>query len=161
MALSMSDPKNMAGMLSRRRAKSPIDTHAGDLDVTPLGVTVVYTDPRPTLTAVSKVAYLARDLVPEIRLLVLQVVPYPLPLERPDVSLRLMAQTFVEFLAPLQLEVHVDIRLGRDRIAMLASSFTRKSMVVLGSGGRWGAMHERNIARFLRRLGHHVILEYL
>jgi hypothetical protein len=96
-------------------------------------------------------------LAVDIRLLVLQVVPYPLQLEMPDVPLEFTLQSMLETISPLHVDVRVDIRLGRDRAVMLESAFPPASLVIVGHRCRWWLTPENRIARLLRRCGHQVI----
>lgn len=130
---------------------------ARDTTPAPLAVTVLHTSNRSTLRAVQEIVRLTHGLNPNIRLLVLQVVPYPLSIEKPDVALEFIGESLVELLLPIGLEIHVDIRVGRDRAAMLESAFTRQSMIVVGSGRRWWGGADARVIKLLRRLGHQVI----
>lgn len=123
----------------------------------PLEITVLHTNAQNTVKSLQKVARLAQDLAADIRLLVLQVVPYPLPLEMPDVPLEFTSQNLLETISPLDVDVRVDIRLGRDKEAMLESAFPAASLVIVGRRCRWWPSPENRIARLLRRRGHQVI----
>jgi len=123
----------------------------------PLEVTVVHTDALSTLRAIEKVVHLVAGLAAGIRLLVLQVVPYPLPIEEPDVPLEFTRKLLMEMLPPTSLDVRVDIRVGRDTNVMLESAFAPASLIVVGSRRRWWPTPENRIAKRLQRLGHHVI----
>ncbi|HEX5226390.1 MAG TPA: hypothetical protein VFW44_01715 [Bryobacteraceae bacterium] len=118
---------------------------------------MLHTNAQITAKSLQKVARLAQDLAADIRLLVLQVVPYPLPLEMPDVPLEFISQNLLETLSPLGVDVRVDIRLGRDKEAMLESAFPPASLIVVGPRRRWWPSPENRIARLLRRQGHQVI----
>ena len=123
----------------------------------PLEITVLHTDARETAKALQKVAGLAHDLSAEIRLLVLQVVPYPLPIEAPDVSIDFTRKSLMETIPALDVAIRVDIRVGRDTNVMLDSAFAPASLILAGSRRRWWPTPENRMAKRLRRLGHHVI----
>lgn len=118
---------------------------------------MLHTDARATVRAIEQVAGLTEGLAANIRVLVLQVVPYPLPLETPDVPVQFTSERVAKMLAPLGVEVQLEICVGRDRSAMLASAFSPGSLVVVGSKRRWWPSEESKIRRLLRRLGHQVI----
>lgn len=124
---------------------------------TALEVTVLHTNAHSTVKAIEQVAGLTRGLGASIRLLVLQVVPYPLPIETPDVSVEFTLEKIAEMLAPLDVEVRLEICVGRDRSAMLASAFPPGSLVAVGCRPRWWPSAERKTGKLLRRLGHQVV----
>ena len=127
--------------------------------IRPLEITVLHANPRATAKALRQAALLTRDLPAEIRLLVLQVVPYPLPIEAPDVSMDFTRKSLMEMIAPINIDVRVDIRLGRETSVMLESAFAPASLILAGSRRRWWPTTGNKIARRLQRLGHHVIAQ--
>ena len=122
-----------------------------------LEVTVLYRNPRSTLSALGSVVRLSDGLSAAIRLLVLQVVPYPLPIEKPDVSLGLLAENVRRLTSTIGAGIHVDIRVGRDRRQMLESALTPGSLIVMGGAARWWPGTDYRTAKRLRRLGHQVL----
>jgi len=116
-------------------------------------VVVVHTTLEATRHAMDTVLQLARDLNARIRLLAPQVVPYPLPLERPPVSPRFLAEQLLP--ATGALHTIVDIRLGRDLWDILKSVLVPNSLIVMG-GRRW-PWGERRLAARLRQEGHNVL----
>lgn len=124
---------------------------------TSLEVTVLHSNANSTVRAIQQVAGLTKGLGASIRLLVLQVVPYPLPLETPDVPVDFTSEKVAQMLAPLNVEVRLEICVGRDKSAMLASAFQPGSVVAVGAGRRWWPNAEKKTGKLLRRLGHQVI----
>ena len=123
----------------------------------PLEITVLHTDARSTARMLAGVARLAEGLSAEIRLLVLQVVPYPLPLEMPDVPVDFISQQLMPAVLPTNVNVSIDIRVGRDKAAMLESAFPASSMVAIGRRRRWWPTGSNRVARLLERRGRQVI----
>jgi hypothetical protein len=117
-------------------------------------VAVLYTDVKPTLAALRKAAVLADGLHARIRLVVAQVVPYPLPLDRPDVAESYTARKLSTLLPDTAIETHIDLRLCRDRVEGLLPALQKESIVVLGTKKRrWWPTPEERLARRLEKHG--------
>lgn len=118
-------------------------------------VYVIYTNPDGTFRALQTAGELACGLGSRIVLLFARVVPYPLPLECPDVA--------GEFTGDLLREVgggegvECRVYLCRDREDALRRALTPGSLVVMGARKRWRPDQDRRLARMLRRDGHAVI----
>jgi len=138
----------------------------------PLEITVLFTgsssngssskDVRYTLEALRKAAQLALGLHAQIRLVVPQVVPYPLPLTSPPVMLEFTERRFrviaaQQAAANQPIDMRVEIYLCRDTDQMLDQALKPKSMVIFGGAKRWWPTAEQRLARRLRRNGHEVI----
>lgn len=123
----------------------------------PLEITVLHTNTRATVKALQNVARLSDDLLVDVRILVLQVVPYPLPIDTPDVPLDFTSQRLMAAVSPLNLDVRIEICVGRDKAAMLESALAPASLVVAGSRRQWWPNSENRIAKLLGRLGHQVV----
>lgn len=119
-------------------------------------MTVLHTNAAATSQAILTAAHLTEGLSAEIRILVLQVVPYPLPLETPDVPLTFTKQRLLEMASRSGVELRVDIHVGRDRGLMLESAMKPGSVVLIGRRRRWLAPESR-LAKLLMRLGYQVI----
>jgi nucleotide-binding universal stress UspA family protein len=99
----------------------------------PIEITVLHAGTQTTLKAVETATRLAKDLAAEIRLLVLRVVPYPLPLDTPDVPIEFMQSLFLELASRANVELRVDIRIGRDKRLLLESAIQPGSVILIGS----------------------------
>lgn len=131
---------------------------------TRIEVFVLFTDVHSTLSALRTAAQLADGLCARIRLLVLQCVPYPLPLDKPSVSLHFLGQRFRTLAESChrashkhEIETFADIRFCRDPWQSLQSVLAPQSVVVIGKRSRWWPMIEDRLARKLRAVGHHVV----
>src|SRR5579863_5143267 len=80
-----------------------------------LEIVVLHTTVKGTLRALQAAARLAKGLGAQIRLLVLQVVPYPLPVDEPPIPLEFTRNRFRTVASDVPVETRVDIRIGRDR----------------------------------------------
>jgi hypothetical protein len=131
----------------------PVDNTAGR----PIEVTVLHTSTQATLKAVETATRLAKDLAVVVRLLVLQVVPYPLSLETPDVPVEFTQKVFLEIASRLNIELRVDIRIGRDKRMMLESAIKPGSVILIGARHGWWPSPESRVAR---RLGCSVMRQF-
>jgi hypothetical protein len=120
-----------------------------------LEVVVLHTTTNATLRGLRIAAELAAGLAARIRLLVLEEVPYPLDVESPRVPLAFTQKRFRTVASGARIDTVIDIRLGRERRAMIESALKPGSIVVLDCRGWWTA--ERRLAKRLERLGHHVV----
>jgi hypothetical protein len=122
-----------------------------------LEVAVVFTSVTPTIAALKEAGAHADRLRVRINLVVPQIVPYPLPLESPPVMLDFCERRFREIAAESRVETTVQIYLCRDRLEMLKSVLTPRSLVVIGGRKRWWPTREKSLVQKLRRAGHEVI----
>lgn len=122
-----------------------------------LEVVVLHTSTSETLHALKTAAQLARGLSARIRLLVLEVVPYPLPLHQPAISLSYTRRCFRTLAENASIETTVDIHLVRDPVKVLDSLLEPHSVVVMGGRRTWWPTARNRIAKRLERTGHQVV----
>lgn len=120
-------------------------------------VVVLHTTVSGTLQALKTAARLAQGLSARIRLLVLEVVPYPLPLHQPDVSLPATQKRFRTLAENASIETSVDIHLVRDPERVIDSVLEPHSVVVVGAHRTWWPTASGRLAKRLERRGHQVI----
>lgn len=120
-------------------------------------VVVLHTTITETLQALKTAAHLAHGLSARIRLLVLEVVPYPLPLDRPNVPLPFIRRRFRTLAADASIETNVDIHLVRDPDKTIESVLEPHSVIVMGAHRTWWPNAHSRVARRLERLGHQVV----
>lgn len=121
-----------------------------------LDVVVVFTTVKHTLEALRTAASMARGLNAGIRVVVPQIVPYPLPLERPPVDRDFTERKFQTLIPSGPIPTRVDVRLCRDEAAIL-DGIGPNSLIVIGVRSRWWPRGDRRLARLLRAEGHHVV----
>src|ERR1700687_474392 len=121
-----------------------------------LNIAVVFTSVESTLAALKEAGNLANSLGARIKLVVPQVVPYPLPLETPPVLVEFNENRFRVMASESPVETSVQIYLCRDRFETLAAVLKPGSIVVLGGRNRWWPTEEERLARKLRRAGFEV-----
>jgi hypothetical protein len=122
-----------------------------------LEVVVLHTTIEGTLESLKRAAELASGLAASIRLLVLTVVPYPLPLESPQVPVAFTQRRFITIACDARVETMVDIRLGREKASMMEAALKPHSVVVLERRRSWWPHPTRRLEKRLERLGHQVV----
>ena len=120
-------------------------------------VVVLYTTVPETLKALKTAAHFAHDLSARIRLLVLEVVPYPLPIDQPDVTLPFTQQRFRTLAETASIETKVDVHLVRDPLKTIESLLEPRSIVVLGGRCPWWPTAQGRLAKLLKSTGHMVV----
>ena len=129
-----------------------------------LDLQVIFTDLPKTAAALAKARSMARGLGIHITLLVARVVPYPLPLAEPDVSVE-FTEHLLESLACERDadDTDVEIYLCRDRNETIRRVLPPDSLVIVGATKRrwWPSAWftwERSLAQMLRRDGRRVLV---
>jgi hypothetical protein len=122
-----------------------------------LAVTVVFTTVPATLIALRRGGELARELGARICILVPQVVPYPLPLDRPQVDPAFKVRQFRTLPADGAIETRIDVRLCRERYHAIAEALAPQSVVLIGGPHHWWRTPEKRLAKKLSSAGHNVI----
>jgi hypothetical protein len=123
-----------------------------------LDVVVLFTDVPSTLRALKTAAELAHNLNGRIRLLAPQVVPYPLPLDSPQVSREFHERRFQTLASQGPIDTRVELCLCRDRGEALCQALEPEALVVMGAHRTWWPSADMALAKKLRRKGHHVFL---
>ena len=121
-----------------------------------LDLKVVFTDLPKTAAALAAARTMARGLSARITLMVAQVVPYPLPLTAPDVSVE-FTERMLEPLACNKDDAEdtaIEILLCRDRDETIRRAVPPDSLVILGAR-RW---RDRRLIKFLRQDGRRVLV---
>jgi hypothetical protein len=122
-----------------------------------LDVVVMFTDVPGTLIALKAAAELAHGLNGRIRLLAAQVVPYPLPLESPQVSKEFNERRFQTIASHSRIETRVEVYVCRDREDAFCQALQAEALVVIGVHRSWRPTREKALARKLQKKGHQVI----
>lgn len=112
---------------------------------------MIFTDAARTKTALQAAARLARGLDLPLELLTAQVVPYPLPLSEPPVSVEFIGGAMARLVGELEAEISVRILLCRDRDRTIRDAVAPDALVIIG--GR-----RPRLARLLKSDGRRVIV---
>jgi len=122
-----------------------------------LNIVVIFTSSSATIAALMRAGSLAKSLNADIKLVVPQVVPFPLPLTSPPVLLDFQESRFREIAEGSPVEIRVHLYLCRDKLETLKEVLQPRSLVVVGGRKRVWPTREERLARRLRRAGHDVI----
>ena len=139
------------------RPAVPVNSGSGEENEQHLSITVIFTTSAATLHALKRAGELAYQLGGRVRIIVPQVVPYPLPIDRPTVDPNFRLRQFRTFFFQHAIETHIDVRLCRDAHECLKQALAPQSIVLIGGRNRWWITREKRLARMLRRSGHQVM----
>ncbi|HEX4133560.1 MAG TPA: hypothetical protein VHY84_02980 [Bryobacteraceae bacterium] len=129
------------------------ERHQAELDLV-----VPFTTPDLTRSALNAADRMGGELNASLRLVKVQVVPYPLQIDQPPVYLEFLKNQLAQFRS--ELPMTNEVRLSRESEAGLLGALKRDSIVVLATRRRpWRTRNERLAAK-LRRAGHKVVLIY-
>jgi hypothetical protein len=123
-----------------------------------LPVFVIFTSINRTLHALEKASQLAEPLRSGIEILVVQTVPFALPLEDPSVPFEFLVKQLKEKAAQFPVQIKISAYLCRDQLHALKQILHRNCTVVMGIRKRWWPTRDERVARKLRRGGLDVIL---
>src|SRR5271169_4070595 len=121
-------------------------------------VFVPYTGADLTRAALAAVVALTRNLGAHVSLVAVQVVPFPLPLDRPAVSPSLFEQELKALADRVEVPVDAHVVIARDREVAFDRAIAPGSLVVLATRKRWWPTPQARLARLLARAGHSVAL---
>jgi hypothetical protein len=123
-----------------------------------LPVFVIFTSIDRTLKALEKACEVAKPLQTRIEILVVQTVPYLLPLDDPSVPLEFIVKRLEEATAQFPEQIKISAYLCRDLLEALKRVLNRNCPVVIGIGKKWWPTSDERLARKLRRAGYDVVL---
>jgi len=125
----------------------------------PLDIVVPFTTPQLTRIALTKAADLTAEIPSRIRVLRMQRVPFPLPLDHSPVSVEILREQVrkaTSDVAPAEIVIY----LTREPVETLLDSLEPRSILVIASKWRpWRTAQER-LKRICERQGNHVALVY-
>ena len=123
-----------------------------------LDLVVPFTDPAMTRAAVAAASTMARGLRAALRLVRVQVVPFPCDLNHPLIPLSFLRGQLEGFRSTLP--IRAEVRLAREMHSGLSSALRPDSVVVLASKKRWWRTRTERLAAALRRAGYRTVLFY-
>lgn len=129
------------------------EQHASELDLV-----VPFTTPELTRIAVDAANGMGTGLNANLRLVKVQVVPFPLDLDQSPVYIDFLKEQMSHFQSALP--VAGEIRLAREFEAGLEGTLGSESVVILATPRRPWTTHNERLAAKLRRAGHKVVLVY-
>jgi len=123
-----------------------------------LSVCVPYTTSVLTRAALKSVVALTRNLGAHVSLVAVQVVPFPLPLDRPAISPSFFEQALKTVARDVEVPVDTQVIIARDREVGFDRAISPGSLVVLATRKRWWRTPQAKLAHLLARVGHSVAL---
>jgi hypothetical protein len=87
-----------------------------------------------------------------------RVVPYPLPLKSPPVSVELVERNLLELSARQAIETSANVYFCRDRSDTIREILKPGSLVILNVKRQWLGSFEKTLSRRLLRDGHRVVV---
>ena len=121
---------------------------------------VIYTHLPGTAKTLNAASGLARGLGARVTVHVAQVIPYPLALKSPPVSVQFAEEQLLALAGEQPVETNIQMYLCRDLTDTIRRVLKPDSVVVIGSRKSWWPTPEQRLAATLRRDGHHVILTH-
>jgi len=121
---------------------------------------VVYTRLPGAAVTLHTASGLARGLGARVTVHVPQVIPYPLELKAPPVSVPFAEQQLLALVGEQPVETSIQMYLCRDLTETIRRVLKPDSVVVIGGRKRWWPTPEKKLAAILRRDGHRVILTH-
>jgi hypothetical protein len=141
-------------MTPQRVAESGVS----ELAQSALDLVVPFTTPDLTRAALTAAERMGGELHAAVRLIRIQIVPFPMELNQSPVVLDFLREQLLQFRSSLP--VKPEIRLAREFEPALLGALHRESVVVVASKSRpWRTRNER-LASALQLAGHKVVLVY-
>jgi hypothetical protein len=125
-------------------------------DEAELDLVVPFTTPELTRAALDAANRMGAGLNATLRLVRVQVVPFPLDLNQSPVYIDFLKDQLAQFQSDLP--VAGEIRLTREFEAGLLGTLGRESVVILATPRRMWRTRNEHLAATLRRAGHKVVL---
>ena len=123
-----------------------------------LRVFVPYTSPELTRSGLAAATVLVKNLDARITLFVVQIVPFPLPLDRPNVSREFLEQKLTAIASEVEAHVIGQVIYARDLNFGIEQVLPPSSLIVMATQKTWWPTSEAKLARALVAVGHNVAL---
>jgi hypothetical protein len=125
--------------------------------VSNLQIVVPHKTSQLTRAALTYAAGLAKDLNARIRLIHIHVVPYGVPLDKPNVNPRHLARRLRQLAQESAMPVSAEVIYARDWEQALRRSLAPGSLVLMAIKRSLWRTSEKRLAARLRKIGHQVI----
>ena len=142
----------------------PIRAHAVETEIQDIfpepetAVYVIFTSIGWTLKALEKAREIARPLKASIEVVAVQVVPFPLPLDKPPVPMEFVIRRFEERAEEFPEKTEISAYLCRDQMVALKRVLNRNCPVIMGIRKKIWPTRDKRLAWKLRRSGYQVII---
>jgi len=153
-----------ARMATTTGVEKPIGTDNVEAEAQGIGpepetaVYVIFTSIDWTLKALGKAREIARLVGAPIVVVAVQVVPFPLPLDRPPVPMEFVIRRFEEKADEFPEGTKISAYLCRDPIVALKRVLNRNCPVIMGVRKKIWPTRDKRLALKLRRAGYQVIM---
>lgn len=121
-----------------------------------LDLVVPFITPELTQAALNAATRMGKGLRAAVRLIRIQLVPYPLDSNQSPVFMDFLQEQMAQFRS--ELPTNLEIRLAREFEPALRNTLTRDSVVILATRKRLWPTRTERLAASLRRHGHTVVL---
>ena len=121
-------------------------------------VLVVFTSIDTAAKALEKASQLAEHFNSSIEIVVMQAVPFTLPLDSPSVPFEFHVRRLKEMVAGFPARIKISAYVCRDRLEALKRVLDRNCSIVMCARKKWWPTREKRIARKLQNAGWNVIL---
>ncbi len=108
--------------------------------------------------ALSAAAEMTNNPDSAVTLVYVNVVPFPLPIDRPDVSTEHLIGVLRAMCHASPISTRIQMVLARDRLAAIRKLLPARSLVVVATRKRWWRTTEESLAHNLQQDGHRVVL---
>ena len=152
--------KTQTSAISTRSMRPAVIPETEESGLGRLEVNVIFTDPQATMAALKTAGLLARDLGASIQVRAAIAVPYPLPLDKPPVSVAFIEDLLCRMVRRADLDAFepcVHLYECRDRIETFLQVLEPHSLVVICGRKHWWPTAESRMAKALRSKGHRVV----
>ncbi len=131
--------------------------HTGRSGDSRLVITVLFTNHEATVVALKRAASFSQGMGALIRLLLIEVVPYPLSFREPPRSDHFAWYLLERTAVAAGIEAGIEIYLCRDQKRALKRILAPPGVLVMGGRQRFWSSREQRLARWLKRQGHSII----
>ena len=119
----------------------------------PLRIVVPYTSPELCKASLNAIASLSKGLRAVAVVVAVQEVPYPLPLDRPDVQPRILLRQLRALATGISCPVRIELVLARCKRDAFQRAIGPGSLVLIAAKKHWWRTTEEKLARDLLRAG--------
>lgn len=151
-------------MATATDAEKPIGTNIGEPEIHCIvpepetAVYVIFTSINWTLKALEKAREISRPFGVNIVVVIVQVVPFPLPLDKPPVPMEFVTRCFEKKVEEFPEEIKISAYLCRDPMVALKRVLNRRDPVVMGVRKTIWPTRDKRLAGQLKRAGYGIIL---
>ena len=151
-------------MATATGVEKPIGTNIGEPEIHCIlpepetAVYVIFTSIDWTLKALEKAREISKPIEADIAVVAVQVVPFPLPLDKPPVPMEFVIRRFEEKAAEFPEGTKISACLCRDPLVALKRVLKRNCPVIMGVRKTMWPNRDKRLAGKLKRAGYEITL---